>query len=120
MFILLVPLLFAVLIEGVLPFTALLVSRTRETMIEAAVNIDGSIVDNRRMVLEDAMDEQWSAVRRENTYLSSQLQNYLESSGITLEEFISDREAKLSYSEAVFPELLNYLQRDGSCGRYTG
>ena len=116
MFILLVPLLFAVLIEGVLPFSALLVSRTRETMIEAAVNIDGSIVDNRRMVLEDAMDEQWSAVRRENTYLSSQLQSYLESSGITIEDFISNREAKLSYSEAVFPELLNYLQRDGSCG----
>lgn len=32
------------------------------------------------------------------------------SSGITIEDFISNREAKLSYSEAVFPELLNYLQ----------
>ncbi len=116
MFILLVPLLFAVLIEGVLPFTALLVSKTRETMIEASVNIDSSIVDNRRMVLGDAMDEQWSAVRRENTFLTSRLQSYLERSGLTLQEFISNREAKLLYSEAVFPELLNYLQRDGSCG----
>ena len=116
MFILLVPLLFAVLIEGVLPFTALMVSKTRETMIEASVNIDSSIVDNRRMVLGDAMDEQWSAVRRENTYLTSQLQSYLERSGLTQQQFIANREAKLLYSEAVFPELLNYLQRDGSCG----
>ncbi len=116
MFILLVPLLAVVLIEGVLPFSALIVSKTKETMITAAVNIDSSIVDNRKTVLENAMDERWSAVRRENTYLNARLRSYISDNGITLDDFISNREAKLSYSEAVFPELSDYLQRDGSCG----
>ncbi len=116
MFILLVPLLFVVLIEGVLPFSALLMSKTKETMIDAEVNIDSNIVENRRMVLENAMDDQWSTVRKESSFLSTKLQRYLADNGVSQEQFITDRDAKLAYCEEVFPELLDYLQRDSSCG----
>lgn len=118
MFILLVPLLLVVLVQGVLPFSALLLSKTREAMIDAEVNIDSNIVENRKMALANAMTDQWSAVRKENSYLSSALQRYLADNELDIEAFLSDSSFKQAYCELVFPELLNYLQRDSSCGLF--
>ncbi len=118
MFILLIPLLIVVLIEGILPFGALLMSKTKETMIDAEVNIDANIVENRRMALENAMEDQWSTVRKESSFLKSELETYLEENAQSVQSFIGDSEAKRAYSEQVFDELLNYLQRDSTSGLF--
>ena len=118
MYILLVPLLVVVLIEGLLPFMSLLLSRTKEAMIDAEVNIDSNIVENRRMSLENAMDEQWSAVQKESAFLGGELQDYLRAQGMDVASFLQDRAAKQAYSRQVFQELLDYLQRDGSSGLF--
>ncbi len=116
MFILLVPLLLVVLLQGVLPFSMLLVSRTKETLVDNEVNIDNSMVENRSVILENAMVDQWSAVQKESTYLGSELYQYLNQNTLTMQEFIENREHKQAYCQMVFPELLNYLQRDSSSG----
>ena len=54
---LLIPLLVVVLLQGLLPFSVLLFSRTKETMVQNAVDIDSHLVENRRVVLENAMLE---------------------------------------------------------------
>ncbi len=118
MVILLLPLLFVVLIQGVLPFSALLLSRTKETMIAAEVNIDRNIVENRKIALKNAMSDQWGSVKRESSYLNSSLKAYLESHSMSMSSFLADREAKQNYSEEVFQEMLDYLQRDTSSGLF--
>ncbi len=118
MLILLLPLLFVVLLQGALPFSALLVSRTKETMIEAEVSIDRSIVENRKIALQNAMSDQWGSVRRESSYLTSSLKSYLESHSMSMSSFLEDREAKQAYSEEVFQEMMDYLQRDTSSGLF--
>ena len=118
MFILLAPLLFVVLIEGILPFGALLVSKTKEAMTDAEVNIDSNIVENRKISLENAMDEQWSAVKKESSLLNSELEKYLDEHAMDMDDFLKDSTAKAAYSAQVFEELLDYLQRDSSCGLF--
>ncbi len=118
MFILLVPLLFVVLIEGILPFGALLVGRTKEIMTDAEINIDSNIVENRKIGLENAMEEQWSAVRKESSFLGKQLEAYLAANDMDIDAFIKDPDGKTAYTQLVFDELLDYLQRDSSCGLF--
>lgn len=118
MFILLLPLLVVVLIQGILPFSALLLSRTRETMIEAEVSIDRNTVENRKIALKNAMSDQWGSVRRESSYLNACLDRYLDSEGMSMDDFLGDRSAKQEYSELVFQELMDYLQRDTSSGLF--
>ncbi len=118
MYILLVPLLVVVLIEGLLPFMSLLLSRTKETMIDAEVNIDSNIVENRRMSLENAMEEQWSGIKKQSSYLYSELEKYLEAQGMEIDAFLQDRDAKQAYSRQVFQDMLEYLERDGSSGLF--
>lgn len=118
MFILLLPLLVVVLIQGMLPFSALLLSRTRETMIEAEVSIDRNTVENRKIALKNAMSDQWGSVRRESSYLNACLSEYLKSQGLSMDAFLGDRSAKQEYSKIVFQELMDYLQRDTSSGLF--
>lgn len=118
MFILLLPLLVVVLLQGLLPFSALLLSRTRETMIEDEVSIDRNTVENRKIALKNAMSDQWGAVRRESSYLSACLEAYLDDHQMSMEEFLADREAKQGYTETVFQEMVDYLQRDTSSGLF--
>ena len=56
-FLLLIPLLLVVLIQGLLPFSILLASRAKETMELNAVEIDSNLAENRQVVLEIRVDQ---------------------------------------------------------------
>ena len=71
MSILLVPLLLVVVLEGILPFGTLMASGAKATLESNTVDIDSHLVQNRSVVLENAMVDQWSAVRKENGYMNS-------------------------------------------------
>ena len=116
MYILLLPLLLVVLLQGILPFSILLASGTRKTLENNAVDIDKTAVQNREVVLENAMVDQWSGVRKESEYLANALEEYLNGNGISMQTFSGSRKQKQLYTESVFPELLEYLRRDTSCG----
>ena len=74
---LLIPLMLVVLLQGILPFSMLLVSKVKETMERNAVDIDSFLVENRRVVLQSAMINQWSEVRSEASYLDTALETIL-------------------------------------------
>lgn len=115
-YLLLVPLLLVALLQGLVPFSVLMVSRTKETMAENAADIDSNIVRSAKDDLENAMIEQWSKVSGESTYLGSAMSEYLESSGIDIDTFIADTAYQKQYVNEVFPELTGYLQRSGTNG----
>lgn len=116
MSILLVPLLLVVVLEGILPFGTLMASGAKATLESNTVDIDSHLVQNRSVVLENAMVDQWSAVRKENGYMNSALSAFLLENDLDMETFLQSREAQKQYTALVFPELLEYLRRDSSCG----
>lgn len=113
---LLIPLLLVVLLQGLLPFYTLFVSGTKQTMEKNAVDIDQNIVENRKVVLEGAMVDQWSAVRKESDYLDTLLERLLVQNNAKKADFLRSKELQEQYVQEVFPELLDYLRRDTSCG----
>ena len=103
MHILLLPLLLVVLFQGILPFS-MLFSSVKSIMESNAVDLDSYLVENSKVILENAMIEQWSAVRKESNYLNSVLSDLLKEQRADIEKFTKDKELK-EYTQRVFPEL---------------
>ena len=115
---LLIPLVAVVLLQGLLPFSTLLASRVKETMVSNAVDINSNIVENRRVVLQNAMVTQWSEVRSQSAYLNAEFQTFLAENQIDAAAFLDDVKMQRAYAQHVFPELLAYLRNDSTCGLF--
>lgn len=117
-YLLLIPLVLVVLLQGLLPFSILLTSRTKETMAKNAADIDSYLVENRRVVLQNAMLDQWSEVASESAFLNNSLKELLGKNKVDVEEFLGNQEMQREYIHLVFDELLTYLRRDSTCGLF--
>ena len=115
---LLVPLTIVVLIQGLLPFVTLVASGAKEAMEGNAVDIDQAIVENREVVLEGDMVSRWSAVRTEGDHVNAELEKILDTSGAGMEQFLASDSMQGQLSQAVFSDLLGYLQRSTVCGLF--
>lgn len=115
-YLLLLPLLLVVLLQGIVPFSILLASGTRETMERNTVDIDSNLVENQSVVLQNAMVDQWSGIRNESNFLTNMLWSFLAEQDISIGTFLGDSSLQRAYAAQVFPELLDYLRRDSSCG----
>ena len=99
MHILLLPLLLVVLFQGILPFSMLLSSGVKSIMESNAVDLDSYLVENSKVILENAMIEQWSAVRKESNYLNSVLSDLLKEQRADIEKFTKDKELQKEYTQ---------------------
>ena len=72
---------FCCFISGITAFSMLLSSGVKSTMESNAVNLDSYMVENSEVILENAMIEQWSAIRKESAYLNQELTNLLQENG---------------------------------------
>ena len=113
---LLIPLLLVVLIQGFLPFYALHTVGVKTSLEKGSIDMDSSIVENRKVTLESTMVDQWSAIRKENDYLNTILRMLLRQENNTMAEFLRDPQLQEEYLSYVFPELLDILRRDSSGG----
>lgn len=115
-YLLMIPLVMVVLLQGLLPFSVLLASKVDETMADNAIDIDRNLVENRRVVLQNDMIGRWSTVYHESAYLNTVLEEFLKEQQIGINSFLSDAELQRTFSQKVFPELMNYLRGDTTCG----
>lgn len=115
---LLIPLLLVVLVQGSLPFYALHTAGIKTSLEKGSIDMDSSIVENRKVTLESTMIDQWSAIRKENDYLNTTLGLTLRQAGKTVQEFLTDANLQEEYLSYIFPELLDSLRRDSSGGTF--
>ena len=113
---LLIPLLLVVLVQGVLPFYALHTAGIKSSLEKGNIDMDSSIVENRKVTLESTMVDQWSAVSKETDYLNTVLRMTLLQEEATMSDFLSDTALQEEFIEYVFPELMDSLRRDRSGG----
>ena len=62
----LIPILIIVFVQGAVPFLTLIFSGIRSNMENAVIGLDSHTVENRKVVLENDMIEQWSSVNKES------------------------------------------------------
>ena len=117
-YLLLIPLLFVLVLQGLIPLLILISSGTKTTMEQNAVDIDNNLVENHRVVLQNAMVNQWSTIRNETAGLNHAFTAFLQKENVTAEQFRSSRSLQRKYARQVFPNFVDYLRMDFSCGVY--
>lgn len=116
--ILLIALVVVVLVQGLLPLSALVSSGVRETLENNAIDVDRHMVDNTKVTLQTAMTNQWGGISRESGAVDDALKAYLAQNNLSLAAFKADRAKQREFAAQVYPELLSVAKGDQTCGNF--
>lgn len=116
--VILIPLLFAALIQTCLPYATLLISHVKESMAAAEVSSDINMTDNRRVVLENTMTTQWANIDDIEPDLLKALEAQLAADHMSVEELLDDGDAQRRYANSAFGVMLPRAKQDSSSGAF--
>lgn len=117
-YIILIPLIFIVVLQGVLPFSLLYASGVKTTLKNNEVEMDDHLVENRRVVLENSMNNQWGTIRNETESINVHLETFLKQSNKTAEELLKDSDLQEQFLEYIFSDTLDTITRNTAGGVY--
>ena len=112
----LIPILIIVFVHGAVPFLTLIFSGIRSNMENAVIGLDSHTVENRKVVLENDMIEQWSSVYKESDSLSSALTKVLSDHQMDMQGFMGSGKVQEEYLETVFNDMVEVLQYNSTSG----
>ena len=112
----LLPILIIVFVQGAVPFLTLIFSGIRSNMENAVIGLDSHTVENRKVVLENDMIEQWSSVYKESDSLSSALTKVLSDHQMDMQGFMGSGKVQQEYLETVFYDMVEVLQYNSTSG----
>ncbi len=113
---LLVPLLVVVVLISATPITVFVVSGAGAKMEQNAIDLDARSVENHAVVLQGAMVDQWSSVRRDVTYYEELLSEQLAADGQDVGTFLADAKSQRTYVSSVCESLLGTLTSSSVSG----
>ena len=85
-------------------------------MENAVIGLDSHTVENRKVVLENDMIEQWSSVYKESDSLSSALTKVLSDHQMDMQGFMGSGKVQEEYLETVFYDMVEVLQYNSTSG----
>lgn len=112
----LIPILIIVFVQGAVPFLTLIFSGIRSNMENAVIGLDSHTVENRKVVLENDMIEQWSSVYKESDSLSSALTKVLSDHQMDMQGFMGSGKVQEEYLETIFYDMVEVLQYNSTSG----
>ena len=112
----LIPILIIVFVQGAVPFLTLIFSGIRSNMENAVIGLDSHTVENRKVVLENDMIEQWSSVYKESDSLSSALTKVMSNHQMDMQGFMGSGKVQEEYLETVFYDMVEVLQYNSTSG----
>ena len=116
--IVLLPIITIVLIQGLLPFLTLIFSGIRSNLETAIISMDSHTVENRKVILENDMIEQWRTIYKESDWMSTRLAAVLQESDLDISQFLSADDVQQKYLEQIFPELTDVLEYNKTSGLF--
>lgn len=114
----LIPLLGLVLFQGIVPFSMLFLSGVKSKLENNSASMDSHIVENRQVVLQNAMIQQWSAIAKESDELNLSLKKVLDRNKKEINEFLGSDDIQQDYLKSVFKNMVSVLQHNTSTGMF--
>lgn len=113
-----IPVLIIVLVQGAVPFSMVAFSGVMSNIENTIISMDSHTVENRQLVLENDMLEQWCSIYKESDTLELQLAQVLEENGVGMPDFLKSEDLKQEYLRSVFPDMVNTLQSKSASGLF--
>lgn len=114
----LIPLIIIMLVQGGISVGALVVRQTAKTLEEYSGSMMSRLVENRRVILQNDMNQRWASVNEREDQLNAVLEQYLKEQRAGLEEVLQSRALRDGLLEELFPECLEILQNNGATGAF--
>ena len=113
-----IPIVAVMIAQGAVSIGTLKINGADRALENNAVDMMGRTVENRKVILENKMLEQWSSVADEHGNLETKLEEILKEEQMDAEEFLQDENAKKAYLEAVFQDCVSTLQKNPVSGLF--
>ncbi len=112
----LIPLIAIMVVQGAITIGTLIVRRTARTLEEYSGNMMSRLVENRKVILQNDMNQRWSSIHEQEAQMDAILEAYLEREGVGLAELSRSAELRSGLLELLFPECLDIVQNDFTTG----
>ena len=112
----LVPLIVIMLVQSIITMGTLVVRRTTAMLEEYSSGMMSRLVENRKVILQNDMNQRWVSVREEEESMAILLETFLESENIRVGELLASDELKGRFLEKSFPKCLSQLQNNTTTG----
>ncbi len=112
----LVPLLLIMLVQSAITVGTLVVRKTVGMLEEYSGNMMGRLVENRKVILQNEMNQRWASIHEQETMMNETLRDFLGDEDAELSELLESDEKKDRLLEQFFPKCLNLLQNNSTTG----
>lgn len=112
----LIPLIIIMLVQSIITMGTLVVRRTAEMLQEYSSSMMSRLVENRRVILQNDMNQRWASVKEKEELLSGLFGEFLESKNTDINTFLASDEMKNDFLEEIFPEFLAMQQNSSTTG----
>ena len=114
----LIPLIAIMLIQSMITIGTLVVRRIAGTLQEYSGSMMSRLVENRKVILQNDMNQRWASIYEQEPAITEALQQFLDGEGMELAEFLASGEQKNRFMEQIFPECLAVLQNSSTTGLF--
>ena len=112
----LIPLIAIMMVQSMVTMGTLVIRRTAQTLEEYSSGMMSRLVENRRVILENDMNQRWSSIRDQESVFTGVLADCLEREELSLEELLRAGEQRETLLELMFPQCLDLLSRNSTTG----
>ncbi len=112
----LVPLILIMLIQSAITIGTLVVRRTASTLEGYSSGMMNRLVENRKVILQNEMNQRWASVCEKEMLLNGILEQFLQNKGVGLEEVFAFDDMRDGLLELFFQECLDVLQNNSTTG----
>ncbi len=112
----LIPLIVIMLIQSMITIGTLVVKQIAGTLQEYSGSMMSRLVENRKVILQNDMNQRWASIYEQEFAMTEALQQFLDRQDIELQELLASGEQKNRFMEQVFPDCLAVLQNSSTTG----
>lgn len=112
----LIPLILIMLVQSIITVGTLVIRKAGGMLEEYSANMMGRLVENRKVILQNDMNQRWASINEQETLMNETLKAFLDSGDARLSEVLASDEKKDKLLEQFFPQCLNLLQNNSTTG----
>ncbi len=114
----LIPLIGIMLIQSMITIGTLVAKRITVTLEEYSGSMMSRLVENRKVILQNDMNQRWASVYEQEAAVTKSLQRFLDRENMDLDGFLASGEQKNRFLEQIFPECMEALQNSSATGLF--
>lgn len=112
----LIPLIIIMLVQSGITIGTLVIRRTGRMLQGYSSSMMNRLVENRRVILQNDMNQRWASVSEQEAHLDSILEEFLKERSVGVEDFLGSDTLKNDFLSLVFPECLDIQQKTSTTG----